>query len=149
MDSTLQALGGILLKAIPTLILLFIVNIYLRSVFFKPLEEILKKRREMTEGAREAAEASFKRADERSAEYEAKLREARSEMYREHEKMRRSWIDDQAHALDETRKRTHELVQNAKAAIDKDVEASKNELATYADSLADQIAGSLLKRRTN
>jgi hypothetical protein len=42
MDASINALGGILLKAIPTVILLLFVHLYLKLVFFKPLEEVLR-----------------------------------------------------------------------------------------------------------
>src|SRR5207249_4133037 len=101
MDETLNALGGLLLKAIPTLILLLVVHLYLKSMFFRPLEDVLAKRRAMTEGARESAEALLKRASEKTAEYESKLREARAEIYREQEETRRRSVDEQTKRIEE------------------------------------------------
>ena len=149
MDSTLTALGGILLKAIPTLILLLILHVYLKAMFFKPLEEVLEKRRQATEGARELAEASLKRAAERAAEYDAKLNEARAQIYREHEDLRRRWVQDQAGKLEETRQNTQQLVRQAKAQMDQDVAAAKRDLGATAGTLADQITDSLLNRRAS
>jgi F-type H+-transporting ATPase subunit b len=147
MDATLQALGGILLKAIPTLILLVVVHLYLKSMFFRPLEEVLAKRRAMTEGARESAEALLQRASEKTAEYEAKLREARGEIYREQEEMRRRWVDDQTKRIEEARLQTRELIRQAKEQIEAETVSAKRELAVSSDALADQIAHSLLARR--
>ena len=65
MDQTLHDLGRILLEAIPTLILLFILHLYLKWMFFKPLDAVLEKRREATEGAKAAAEAHRKHAASR------------------------------------------------------------------------------------
>ena len=74
MDETLRQLGGILLKAIPTVCLLLIVHVYLRWMFFGPLRKILAKRREATEGARESAEAILAKATSKAAAIEAELR---------------------------------------------------------------------------
>ena len=63
MEQTLQALGGILLKAIPTVILLLILHAYLRAVLFTPLEKMLRQRGELTEGARKAADQSLAAAE--------------------------------------------------------------------------------------
>ena len=73
MGQTLQALGGILLQAIPTVCLLLIVHFYLKFMFFRPLREVLEKRREATQGARESAEAMLKKAGEKAASLEAAL----------------------------------------------------------------------------
>jgi len=52
MAATLHALGEILVQALPTFFLVLLLFIYLRSMFFKPLERVLAERREATEGAR-------------------------------------------------------------------------------------------------
>ena len=78
MQETLQALGGILLKAIPTVILLIILHFYLKAVLFGPLDRMMQKRRELTEGARKIAEDSLAAAARKADEYEAKLRDARA-----------------------------------------------------------------------
>ena len=71
MADTLHALGGILLKAVPTFLLVLLLQFYLKKVFFQPLEKVLHTRYEATEGARKLAEQSLARAAARTAEYEA------------------------------------------------------------------------------
>lgn len=146
MEATLHALGGILLKALPTLILLAILHLYLKSVFFRPLEQVLAKRRAMTEGARESAEALLRRASEKAAEYELKLRDARGEIYREQEDMRRRWVEDQNKRIEEARLHTREMIRQAKEQIEAETAAGKRELAASSEALADQIAHSLVRR---
>src|SRR5947209_3144269 len=125
MDATLQALGGILLKAIPTLILLLVVHLYLKWMFFRPLENVLAKRRAMTEGARESAESLLRRASEKTTEYEAKLREARADIYREQEQTRRNWVEEQGKRVEQARQNTHEMIRQAKTQIEADVAAAR------------------------
>jgi F-type H+-transporting ATPase subunit b len=149
MDATLQALGGILLKAIPTVILLVLLNLYLRWIFFRPLEAVLKKRKEATEGARAAADASLKRATEKTAEYEAKLREARAGIYQEQEQVRRRWVEEHSKRLEEARNSTHELVRQAREDIEQQAAAAKKDLSVTAGELADEIARTLLAGRAN
>ena len=50
MDQTLHALGGILLKSIPTVVLLLFLYFYLKSMLFGPLTRVLKQRDELTAG---------------------------------------------------------------------------------------------------
>src|SRR5438270_11159738 len=85
MEETLHALGGILLKAIPTFILVILLNFFLKYSFFRPLERILKSRYDATEGARKQAEETIARAEAKAAEYDAALRSARAEIYQEQE----------------------------------------------------------------
>ena len=89
MGAILHQLGELLLNAVPTFILVVILNFYLKSVFFKPLEKVLKQRYEATGGARKLAEESTERAAKKTAVYEAAVRAARSEAYRVQEQLQR------------------------------------------------------------
>ena len=147
MDATLQALAGILLKAVPTLVLLIVVNFYLKWMFFRPLGEVLAKRRAATQGMRESAEALLKKADERAQSIEAKLRTAREEIYQEQEESRRRWVAEQTHRFDDARHQARELIHQSKLELEGEAASARRELAATADALADQIARSLLERR--
>src|ERR1700736_3159376 len=128
MDSTLKDLGGILLRAIPTLIFVLLLHAYLKRVFFGPLEDVLRRRREATEGAREAAAEALKHASEKAAGYEAALSEARAGIYRDQEEMRRRWLADQARLVEDGRVKAHQLIASAKAEIAAEIEIARNEL---------------------
>ena len=148
MEATLQALGGILLRAIPTVVLLLIVHFYLKWMFFRPLREVLAKRRAATQGMRESAEALLARADEQTKSIEAELRATREEIYREQEESRRRWVNEQTQHLEEARQQARELIHQSKVQLENETAAAKRDLAATADFLADQIARSLLERRT-
>jgi F-type H+-transporting ATPase subunit b len=148
MDSTLQQLGGILLKAIPTVCLLLIVFVYLKWMFFRPLEKILAERRQATEGTRERAEALLAKANETADLIDAKLRKAREEIYQEQDEARRRWIVEQTAQLEEARRSSRELIHQARQQLEGETAAAKIELAATAQVLADQIARSLLERKT-
>src|ERR1700722_17474328 len=117
MEQTLQALGVILLKAIPTIFLLLLLHFYFKAMLFGPLEKILKQREELTEGARKAAEQSLAAADRKQQDYEVKFRDARAEVYRAQEETRRVWLDDQTAQIAEARRRSEESVHAAKQQI--------------------------------
>ena len=105
MEQALEALVGILQKAVPTILLLILLHFYLKAMLFGPLAKTLKARDALTKGARQTAEESLASAEQKTAEYEAKLREARSEVYREQEEMRRQWLVEQSQQIDSTRER--------------------------------------------
>src|SRR5258705_1798802 len=117
MEQTLQALSGILVKAIPTVVLVLLLHFYLKAMLFGPLEKILKQREELTEGARKAASASLAEAERKTAEYEAKLRDARAEGYREQEETSRKRLDRQATQVAEARAAMEVSVREAKAQV--------------------------------
>jgi len=148
MDETLRALGGILLKAIPTFVLVLALYLYLGRVFFRPLEKVLSKRYEATEGARKLADESLAKATAKTEEYEAAMRAARTDLYRELEQLRRELQQERAAALEEARHKAEAQVTEGKAQLAGQVEQVKQTLATQSGALANQIADSILRRRT-
>jgi F-type H+-transporting ATPase subunit b len=146
MEETLHALGGILLKAIPTFILVILLNFFLKYSFFRPLERILKSRYEATEGARKHAEETVARAEAKAAEYEAALRSARAEIYHEQEQLHQSLEQERKAEVQATRASTEQAVRQARAELAADVEQAKGELGRETDVLAGQIADVVLKR---
>ncbi len=148
MEQTVQALGGILLKAIPTVVLLIILHFYLKSVLFGPLERVLKQRRELTEGARKLAEDSLAAASRKAEEYEAKLREARAAVYKQQEEIRKGWLEDQAKQVNEARERHDAAVKAAREAIAADAAAARTSLQDSSKAMADQIVATVLGRRS-
>jgi len=147
MDETLRQLGGILLRAIPTFVLVILLHFYLKFVFFKPLAKILKERYDATEGARKQAEASLAKADQKAAEYEAALKAARAETYKELEQLRRNLQEDRAARLRESRSRAEAAATQAKAALRAEVEDLKKGLEAESDALASRIADRILRGR--
>lgn len=147
MEQTLVALGGILQKAIPTIILILILHFYLKRVLFRPLEQVLKQREEATVGARRAAEESLRRAEEKAAAYEEAIRTARAGAYREQDQLRRELAAQQEAKIKEIRKRMDEMVRDAKARIDSETEAARQTVMASANGLADEITDAVLTGR--
>ena len=148
MEQTLHALAGILLKSIPTVVLLLFLYFYLKVMLFGPLNRLLKQREELTAGTRHAAQKSLKDAERKVQEYEAKMREARAEVYREQEETRKNWLADQTGQVDSARERTGHTVQQAKEQMTAEIAAARQSLAESAGALADQIATAVLARRS-
>ena len=147
MQQTLQSLAEILLKAIPTAVLLLALLFYFRAVLFGPLEKILKQRDELTAGTRHAAMKSLKLAEEKIAEYDAKMRDAHSEVYRQQEEIRRGWLADQASQIASARDSSAASVKTAKEEVAKEMFVARATLSESASALADQVVSSVLSRR--
>jgi F-type H+-transporting ATPase subunit b len=109
------------------------------------MEKILHRRYEVTEGARKLAEQSLARASARTAEYEAALRAARSEVYQAQEQLNKQWQESEAAQLAAARERAEAAVRQAKSQLAGDVEDAKAALGRDSGTLADQIAESILR----
>jgi F-type H+-transporting ATPase subunit b len=146
MDATLHALGGILLKAVPTFLLVVFLHFYLKAVFFKPLQKALRQRYEETEGARKRAAEGMERADAKAAEYESALRAARAEVYQAQEKLFKEIEELHATELLATHQRSESAVQEAKSQIASEVESAKTVLAREIQWMSNRIVESILSR---
>jgi F-type H+-transporting ATPase subunit b len=148
MESTLNALAQILLQAIPTFILVLLLHLYLRAVFFQPLARILAERSEATEGARKKAAESLERAAAKASAYEDSLRAARNEVYREQEEVRHKWQNERAAQVAAARAMADAAVKQAKAQLAAEAKEAKASLEANSRMLADQITRAILQRRT-
>ena len=147
MEATLHALGEILVQALPTFFLVLLLFIYLRAMFFRPLERVLAERKEATEGARKKAAEALDRAQAKAAAYEEKIRAARNDLYREQEEVRRKLRDDQTAQIAAARQSAEAAVKEAKAQIALEASQAKAALAANSQLLADQITKAILQRR--
>jgi F-type H+-transporting ATPase subunit b len=146
MAETLHALSGILVRAVPTFLLVFFLHFYLKYMFFRPLDKVLHARYEATEGARLRAAESLKRAAAKTAEYEAAIRAARAEVYRTQEQLHRRLQEEHAAQIHAAREQAEAAVRDAKAQLAAEVEQAKTDLAAQSDALASQIADVILHR---
>jgi F-type H+-transporting ATPase subunit b len=145
MDQILRQLGELLLKAIPTFLLVVFLSFYLKRVFFKPLEKVLAERYAATEGARKLAEESFQRASAKAAEYEAAMRDARADLYRRQEQVHKNLQEQAAAQIAEARKRSEAAVEAAKQQIAQEASAARLSLKGESDQLAARIADAVLR----
>jgi F-type H+-transporting ATPase subunit b len=145
MDETLKQLGELLLRSIPTVLFLMIVWGLYRLLVHKKLEQILGQRHALTEGAVQEAQREIASAEARTSEYEQRLREARSAIYKAQEARRQQMVARQSAALAEARRQADEMIKQARAVLEKDVAAARTLLQQQADSLANEIIASILK----
>jgi F-type H+-transporting ATPase subunit b len=110
------------------------------------LAKVLQARYEATEGARRLAEQAMERASAKAAEYEAAMRAARAEVYKSQEQAYKEMEERHAADTAAARERAGALVREGKTLLLGDVETAKATLATDAESLANQIADSILRR---
>lgn len=147
MDEVLRSLGALLLKAIPTFLLVLFLYFYLKRVYFRPMARVLSERYDATEGARKLAEESLAKASGKAAEYEAAVRAARGDLYREQEEFRQELRQEYTQAIQEAKRRAEAMVKEAHQQLAGELASARQTLALQSGSLANGIVGSVLDRR--
>lgn len=137
------------MKALPTFLLVWLVHFYLKRMFYRPLDRVLEERYRATEGARKLAQESMEAAARKASEYEAALRDARSEIYREQDEVRKRWRRELAAAVEEARRNAEAKVGQAKADLAAGAEEARRALEAESDALAGRIVESILRRRVH
>jgi len=145
MDTTLKQVGELLLDAVPTVVLLLLLYAIYQNVVRKPLERILKERRDRTEGAALKARADVAAAEARTQEYEEKLREARLAVFKAQEARRQKAQQMRSEAMTEDRAKAQEQIRQAKVGIEQDMAAARVGLQAETERLATEIVRTILK----
>ncbi len=139
MDETLRQLGELLLGSIPTIIFLVLLYLAYFVIVHKPLVRVLAERREKTQGAVEKAKADVSASEAKTAEYEQRLREARTAMFQRQEMRRQQALQVRAQAASEARAKAQAKVKQARADIERDKEAAQGTLQAESQRLASEI----------
>ena len=145
MDETLHQLGGLLLGAVPTVILLALLYLLYTNIVHKPLRRVLEERRSKTEGAVEKSRADIAAAEARTAEYAQRLREARATVFRAQETRRQAALAARTNAANEARGKAQAQVAAAKKDIEADRAAAQASLQGEAAVLAQEIVRRVLQ----
>jgi F-type H+-transporting ATPase subunit b len=145
MDTVLKQIGELLLSSIPALIALLIVWAGYRLILYTRLQQVLAERQALTEGALERARQEIAEAEERTAEYERQVREARTEIFQSQEAHVRRSMEEKGKALAEARQRVDEMIKSASTSVEEEITSAKAALQQQTDSLANEIIETVLK----
>jgi len=144
MQLIIQQLGAMFVGAIPTTLLFIVLVLAYQFLVQGPLTATLAKRRALTEGAMEDAQRAIEQAETRTAEYSAKLRQARSEVYKIREQRVKQWNAERDAQLDAARKAAGLKVSQARAALEIEAAAAKQTIQGSAADLAGQVVRAVL-----
>jgi F-type H+-transporting ATPase subunit b len=104
MEEIVQQVGALLVGAMPTVVLFIVLVLSYQFLVQGPLTATLKQRRARTDGAIEDAHKAIAQAEARAAEYAAKLRLARAEVYKVREQRVKQGNAERDAALEAARK---------------------------------------------
>src|SRR5437588_10080858 len=145
MNQTLHQLGELVLGSVPTIILFTIVFAAYNLIVHKPLVRVLAERRARTQGAIEKAQQDIAAAEQKTAEYEARLREARMAVYKEQEARRKQWNEQRDALVRQSRGEADAKIKTARAGIQADVDVAKTDIQHSSEALAQEVVRTVLK----
>jgi len=148
MGHIFSQLGHLFLQALPTAVLVFILMFILDRLLFRRLIEVLNERAARTTGALARAGEQADLAETRAREYEAAFQAVRQEIYRQREAERKRTLVEREAALEMARKVAESHLAKARADLAAEVERAKAELNVTCQTLANQIADSLVGNGT-
>jgi F-type H+-transporting ATPase subunit b len=144
MQEIIQQIEALLVGAIPTILLFIVLVLAYQFLVQGPLTATLKQRRARTEGALEDAQKAIAQAEARAAEYAAKLREARAEVYKVREQRVKQWNAEREAALDAARKASGVKVNQARVELEAEAAAARKAIQASAADLANQVVRAVL-----
>ena len=138
-------LGELFLQAVPTVLIVLVFYVILRSSFFNPLLRVMAERETRTAGARKAAEAAQAAAAEKTKQYQEALRQHRARVYAEQETARKRVLDERAALLKDARSKAAAEVGSAKDRVARELAAARRDLESSISALAAEIARRVLE----
>ena len=143
-DALKRALGELLLNSLPTIFMFAVLYLAYRFLVHVPLMKVLAERHSKTEGAIARAQADIAAADAKTADYEARMREARMAIFKSQEAQRKRFLESRSSTLTEVRASAERRVKDARAEIEKEAINAKGGLQAQSESLAAEIIRAVL-----
>jgi F-type H+-transporting ATPase subunit b len=144
MQEIFQQLEGFFVGAVPTMLLFIVLVLAYQFLVQGPLSETLKQRRARTIGALEDAQKAIEKAEARAAEYAARLRQARTEVYKVREQRVKQWTAERDAALEVARKAAGQKVAQARVELEAEAEQARKSIESSAGELASQVVRAIL-----
>jgi F-type H+-transporting ATPase subunit b len=144
MDQILNELGGLVLGAVPTMVLFILLVIAYGLLVRRPLERILTERRARTSGAMEQAKGAMAAAEAETGAYEEKLRKAKAELFEARERRLKQWAAERETALEQVRKIAQERVSSARQGIEQGVVEAKSQIEDTSAELSSRVLAAVM-----
>jgi len=134
--------GTLILHVIIILVMVYVLN----ATLYKPINKILESREKRTRGRLSEAQEVMKGVKEKLAEYEASLRQARSEAYAHAESQRAEAMMERQRRVNEMRNELAQSIAAEKEAIQLQATQARASLEVEARLIARDISSRVLNR---
>jgi F-type H+-transporting ATPase subunit b len=126
-----------------------LLTVVLDRLLFKPLLRVMAERQRAITSARELAERSANEARLAVAEFDRNTSEARAELYKQMDEMRRTALDERSAILSRTRAEAEAEIAAASARLQSEAEEARRRLSADAEVLGGAVAERILGRRAS
>jgi F-type H+-transporting ATPase subunit b len=126
-----------------------LLTVVLDRLLFRPVLRVMGEREQAIRSARDLAERSANEARLASAEFEKKTGEARAELYRQMDEMRRAAMNERAEILARTRAEAESQIAAASAKLGAEADEARRRLSADADALGAVVAERILGRKAS
>jgi F-type H+-transporting ATPase subunit b len=137
------------LSVIWVIVFVLLLTVVLDRLLFRPLLRVMEERQRAISSARDLAERSANEARIASAEFERRTAEARAELYRQMDEMRRTAMAERAAILERTRAEAEAEIAAASAQLQVQAEEARRRLSAEADTLGAAVAERILGRKAS
>ena len=128
------------------ILLLVVLYVYLRVVFFKPITKLMEDRDRDLDSGGDAKAQAVAQLDARQKDYEARLKELRAQAFEARKALADAATREKQRLLEEARAKAQAERQAAVASLKAQQAAAKQSLLTQVDALAESMAQTLLKQ---
>lgn len=135
------------LSVVWVIFFVLLLTVILDRLLFRPILRVIAEREQAIRSARELAERAASEARAATADFERQTAEARGEIYRQMDEMRRAALVERAGIMASTRAEAEAEVAAASARLQADVEQARRTLAAEADALGRAAAERILGRK--
>jgi len=134
--------GTLILHVIIILVMVYVLN----ATLYKPINQILASREKRTRGRLSEAQEVMKSVDDKVADYERSLRQARAEAYAQVENQRVQALKDRQQKVNEVREQLGQSIAKEKEAIEEQATRARASLEVEAQDIAREIQSRVLNR---
>jgi F0F1-type ATP synthase membrane subunit b/b' len=145
MQAIVHQLGELFLQAVPTVLIILLFYFILRTLFFKPLLQVMAERDSRTVGAEQASVAAQAAAAGKVKQYQQALGQARGGVYAEQEAARRRVLEERAAQIKDARTKASGEVSAAKVRVAAELAAARRDVQATVAELSAEIARRILE----
>jgi F-type H+-transporting ATPase subunit b len=147
MQEILKQLGDLVLGSVPTVVFFLILLGAYSVLVRRPLDKVLAERFGRTGGAMDEAKAAIAAAEEKTTEYETKLRKARAELFESRTARQKAATTARDKALAEAREAAQHRIAVAREGVEKSGAEAKAQIEAGAATLSQQVLAAILPHR--
>jgi F-type H+-transporting ATPase subunit b len=118
---------------------------FMNRFFFKPILHILHERRRLIQGRLEESEKRMAQVEQKAAEYEHALRDARTEAYRQQEQQRERVLAEKAEIIAKAKSEADASIKEGRARLAAEAEAARKRLEADVDAMAKRLTDTVLR----